>query len=204
MIHSDFSLMKVLFIIVLLFAGSGFHEAWGNSVWPVTGNPRFDQGSETGIEDESSIRSLATRGEPDAQYHLGLMYWKGQEVERNIPEAMKWLREAAEKGHPRAQYTLGVVLSDGNSLDDARVWFTRAALQGVREAQAALGSIYAAGTGVETNYVEAYKWWLIASLQGDEASDRNRERLEHYMTDAQIREAVSLAKSFNPPSQRKP
>jgi len=148
--------------------------------------------------DISHLRELAEAGNAQAQYHLGIIYSKGQEVEKNIFEAVSFLRHAAEQGHVEAQYHLALLYRQGNSMADAREWMTRAALNGHRSAQVELGRMLAKGNGGGPDYVEAYKWWLIAAKHGDMAADQNRAKLEILMTEEQIRRAVSLAVAFEP------
>jgi TPR repeat protein len=45
---------------------------------------------------------LAGQGDANAQFYLGFMYSKGQGVEKNLTEAMKWYRKAAEQGNENA------------------------------------------------------------------------------------------------------
>ena len=54
------------------------------------------------------FRPLAEQGHADAQFNLGLMYYKGQGVPQDHAEAMKWYRKAAEQGDADAQRNLGV------------------------------------------------------------------------------------------------
>ena len=54
------------------------------------------------------VRPLAQRGDPVAQYHLGLMYLNGEGTRQNPAEAAKWFRLAAEQGDPRAQLSIGI------------------------------------------------------------------------------------------------
>jgi len=41
---------------------------------------------------------LANKNELDAQFNLGVMYFKGEGVLKNYKEAAKWYRKAAEQG----------------------------------------------------------------------------------------------------------
>ncbi|RFB81493.1 sel1 repeat family protein [Methylovirgula sp. 4M-Z18] len=52
-------------------------------------------------------------GDPDAQYNLARMYLDGAGVEKNVPQAVKWLNLAAEKNHIQAQAVLGNLLFNG-------------------------------------------------------------------------------------------
>ena len=44
------------------------------------------------------LRPLAVEGDADAQYHLGMMYRKGQGVPKDADEAAKWFSKAKGQG----------------------------------------------------------------------------------------------------------
>ena len=48
----------------------------------------------------------AGQGYADAQYKIGNMYYRGEEVEQSYSEAMYWWRKAAKQGHTDAQKKL--------------------------------------------------------------------------------------------------
>ena len=77
------------------------------------------------------IQFGATQGNPDAQYHLGWMYWNGKGVSCNDGESVKWFRAAARSGNPHAQNSLGVGYFWGRgvvqSYAKAQAWFLLAA-----------------------------------------------------------------------------
>ena len=50
-----------------------------------------------------NIFFLAKKGDPDAQYLLGVMYSKGVDIEKNHVLADYWYWEATKKGHSLAQ-----------------------------------------------------------------------------------------------------
>jgi uncharacterized protein len=50
---------------------------------------------------------LAVRGDPAAQFNLGLMYEKGQGVTRDTTRAALWYRKSADQGFAEAQNNLG-------------------------------------------------------------------------------------------------
>ena len=62
-----------------------------------------------------------------SQYHLGLMYAKGEGVPENDYEAVKWIRRAAEQGLSWAQFRLGEMYRDGEGAPkdevEAYAWF---------------------------------------------------------------------------------
>lgn len=48
--------------------------------------------------------TLAAQTNPEYQYKLGIIYYKGQySIEKNIPEALRWLSSAAIQDHIKAQ-----------------------------------------------------------------------------------------------------
>jgi tetratricopeptide (TPR) repeat protein/CHAT domain-containing protein len=117
-----------------------------------------------------AIVEKAERGDADAQYNLGVMYYLGKEVAQNYVEAAKWFRQAAEQGYAQAQYNLGIMYANGKGViqndTSATKWFRKAAEQGYAQAQFILGARYSLGKGVAQNYVEAAKWFLKAAEQG--------------------------------------
>lgn len=57
--------------------------------------------------DLASLRKVAERGDPAAQFALGARYATGEEVKQDYTEAVRWFTLAAEQGHILAQATLG-------------------------------------------------------------------------------------------------
>ena len=48
----------------------------------------------------------AEQGDVEAQYNLGLCYFKGDYGKQDTKEAVKWLRKAAEQGYENAKDAL--------------------------------------------------------------------------------------------------
>ena len=82
---------------------------------------------------------LAKQGNAKAQFHLGLMYYKGQGVPQDYKEAVKWYRLSAEQGLSTAQCGLGEMYYGGEGVShdyaEAIKWWKLAAEQGHEEAQ---------------------------------------------------------------------
>ena len=74
--------------------------------------------------------------------------------------------------------------------------FIRAANGGLREAQEQVVELYAAGNGVEQDYVEAHKWANIAAAGGSDDAAQRRDVLADLMTSEQVAEAQARAKAF--------
>ena len=60
--------------------------------------------------------------------------------------------------------------------------------RGHGNAQSVLGGCYVNGRGVAKDYVEGYKWWLLAAGQGVEIAKENTTKLENIMSREQIAE----------------
>ncbi|GHT32760.1 hypothetical protein AGMMS49592_0010 [Endomicrobiia bacterium] len=52
----------------------------------------------------------AEQGFAEAQYNLGVMYYKGEGVKQDYKEAIKWFKKAAEQGHSGAKTALTKIL----------------------------------------------------------------------------------------------
>ncbi len=145
---------------------------------------------------------LAEQGDADAQFHLGVMYQRGQGVLRNDAEAIKWYRKAAEQDDAVAQFNLGFMYAKGVSPNyaEAALWYRLAADHGLGGAQFNLGMTYAEGQGVSQDYVQAHMWLDLAASQlpALATNQRNstvdaRDRVASKMTPQQIVEAQELA-----------
>jgi TPR repeat protein len=85
-----------------------------------------------------------------AQVNLGIMYRKGEGVEKDAVQAVQWYRhKAAEQGNAQAQNSLGVMYESGEGVKKDAVqavrWYRKAAEQGYADAQAVLGDMYSNG-----------------------------------------------------------
>lgn len=149
-----------------------------------------------------ALKEKSEKGDVDAQFRLGSIYFNGDGVPENRKEAVKWLRKAAEQGHSFAQYALGHLYAKGESVpeDDKEAvkWYRKAAEQGHANAQNNLGRMFYNGEGVPGNYAEAYKWFNLAAAQGDELAKKNKANIARKMTPQQIAEAQRLSAAFKP------
>ena len=100
---------------------------------PLMGDEKEDK------EFYEKIKANAVKGDALAQYDLGLMYYHGKGVLKDVNEAVKWWAIAAIRGQENAQYTLGVMYSKGEGVlkDDvtAYAWYNIAAANGSKIAK---------------------------------------------------------------------
>jgi TPR repeat protein len=105
----------------------------------------------------------ADRGEPQAQFNVGVMFFKGIGVERDYEEAHRWFLKSAKQGASNSQGFLGILYEQGlgvsRDLEESLRWYTLAVRQGNLEAQYNLGRMYYNGIGVEKNFKEAFIWY---------------------------------------------
>ncbi|MFD2205091.1 peptidoglycan-binding protein [Kiloniella antarctica] len=76
--------------------------------------------------------------------------------------------------------------------------FSSIAQTGDRDAQFMLGYVYSKGYGTPQDYVEAHKWFNLASSQGDREARRARDSLTKFMSAQQISRAQQLATEWKP------
>jgi type II secretion system protein G len=121
--------------------------------------------------ENNQIREKAERGDASAQSQLGVMYWNGLGVEKNYPEALKWLRKAADQGEAEAEFYLGFSYALGTGVEkneaQAVKWYQKAADHGNAQAQVYLARALEAGNGTRKDAVEAVKWYQKAAEKGD-------------------------------------
>ena len=96
------------------------------------------------VDDESlelaltNCRSAAERGDMQAQFELGDLYYQGDRIERNLTTALEWFEDASVQGHPAAQYRLGLMHYQGEgverNLPQAYIILKMAAVNGQDEA----------------------------------------------------------------------
>jgi S1-C subfamily serine protease len=145
-----------LFLMLLLVAAVGAH---GESLSP------------SSMQELAQIQKQADSGDAAAQSKLGVMYYYGKGVPKNVVKAAEWYLKAAVQGNANAQFSLGLMYDGGEgvSKDAAKAveWFQKAAAQGLAGAQYDLARMYVLGEGVPKDAVKAVEWWQKAAAQGD-------------------------------------
>ena len=81
-------------------------------------------------------------GHAKAQYNLGMLYYSGEGVGRDLKEAAMWYRKSAGQGVPQAQYSLANCYYKGEGVQqdnkEAVRWYRAAADQGLEDAKKVL------------------------------------------------------------------
>ena len=113
---------------------------------------------------------LANQGNRDAQFAMGVLYYEGHGVNKNLDEALAWFRKAADSEHPTAMFNLGVAYWEGRGLSQnyaqAVDWWERAAESGDVASQYNLGLAYYLGKGAQKDLDQARNWLTQAAEKG--------------------------------------
>lgn len=157
--------MKRLLVLVVFLLGLA-SNAWADLL---TGARAYRDGEYATALTE--FRALAMKGDPLAQYALGLMYTEGVGVSKDPDSAVGWYDKAARQGLAQAQYNLAVAhhMGVGTPRNFARAahWYRMAAEQDDARSQNNLGYLYEKGWGVPQDDVLAAKWYERAAELGN-------------------------------------
>ena len=151
--------------------------ALGAFVW-LGGDADGSDAARRGLDDfkaQNYIKALpplttaSENGDTAARSALGRMYLNGWGVQKNLPEARKWLELAAGQRNVEAQCALGDLHLGGleKKYDEALKRYTAAVSQGAICGQNGLGQMHRLGLGVPPNYDEAARWYEMAAEKGD-------------------------------------
>jgi uncharacterized protein len=141
-------------------------------------------------------QQAANRGDPDAQFDVGMAFYAGRAAAEDPARAAEWFDRAAAQGHPGAHYYLGYLYSAGLGVPESPsrslAHFRAAGERGDLRAQLYLGNLYRLGQGVPQDLEEACLWYTLA---GDlERVDELRQRLSRTQLatlDARLRGALA-------------
>lgn len=142
---------------------------------------------------------LAEFGHEDAQLRVGLMYLKGQGIDKNLEEAKRWLELVAVRdGNERAHLELGLLYADPDTsftdIDKALYHLNYAANAGAPRAYFELGSLYMNGEGVEKDAKKTVFNLIKASKIGYPRADYYLGYL--YEKGELVEQDLALARSF--------
>lgn len=160
-------------------------------------------------------QTAAQSGLPAAQIRLGQLQAAGQTDIADAQQAaqwvamaagagdkaaLQWLETAARNNQPIAQGRLAHLLDDSGAVptDPGRALelYRSAADAGDPFSQLQLGLRYAAGAGVEQDYVEAHKWVNLSAADGNAEAIKSRALFAKLMTPEQVSAAQRAARDW--------
>ena len=99
------------------------------------------------------------------------LYFKGEDVTRDIPKALEYLKRSAAQSNQFAQYRLGKIYLMGEDapkdVPAALQYLNASAEQGNQYAQYVLGKLYLMGKDVQKDKDTAIRWFTLAAAQGN-------------------------------------
>ncbi|WP_166442641.1 tetratricopeptide repeat protein [Phragmitibacter flavus] len=115
------------------------------------------------------LEQMAERGNPDAQFELGIRLLGGEGLEKDEKKAAEWLQKGAAQQHLPSMNALGTLYETGAGLakDEKKAyeWYLRAAEYGYPLAQQNVSECFERGRGVAQDSKEASKWLARAAHQ---------------------------------------
>lgn len=107
-----------------------------------------------------------------AMYTLGMLYLKGEDVQKDIGTAIGYLEKAAERGNASAQYHLGKLYFNGEEIPqdvNRGIWYMEQAISnGNDAAMCFLGRAYLIGDNVSKNIKKGLELLQTAADRGNE------------------------------------
>jgi len=91
-------------------------------------------------------------GSINAHYNLGVAYFNGRGVEKDIKKAIKNFKLAAIRGHERSRYVLGLFEEENGNIGIAMKHYIIAAMSGLEDALKEVGKGYKAGQVTKDEY----------------------------------------------------
>lgn len=124
--------------------------------------------------DFETLKLAADKGDMEAQYELGKMYYYGENVEKNYLEAFKHYKLAADQGHVESQDRVVFIfdfLDRGKTAEKFNEIFMHiksSADHGYEQAQMLLGNVYFNGLyNVNQDYALAFKYFKLSADSGN-------------------------------------
>jgi TPR repeat protein len=110
---------------------------------------------------------LADRGDTQAQYGVGLLYYQGgRGVHIQYDKAIHYFKRAAQSGNSYAMAYLGkMYLESEQDYETALRYFKMAAEKNNPIGQAGLGTVYLYGYGVDKDFGKALKYFQLSADQ---------------------------------------
>ena len=144
------------------------------------------------------IRENADLGNADAQYHLAVMYEKGENgVEQNDNLAAKYFKLAANQDFGPAQLTLGFFYCNGigvsKNYKEAIKWYRKSAQKGDIFSAKNLAVLFGQGLGCKQSHFMAYWYFLIAAKLGDEEAKAAQFKIhEELLTSSELKKIEKM------------
>ena len=122
------------------------------------------------------LRDASRKGSALSMALIGIMYMKGDGVEKSLSDSLHWLEKAAERGNTGGMvFTASMYLRGEGAEPDpqrATMWYQKAVDAGVSQAMSSLSILYDEGRGVRRSPDDAAILMLRAYGEGDDNATR--------------------------------
>ncbi|ADW16861.1 Sel1 domain protein repeat-containing protein [Desulfobulbus propionicus DSM 2032] len=117
------------------------------------------------------LSGLAAKGNADAMNGLGLLYYRGQGVDKDYAKAFEWFSKAAQQGHVEAMFGMGSCFYQGHGAGrdpvQALKWFSLAGEKGHGDSARNAGVMWDKGQGAARDEQQARTWYRKGALLGN-------------------------------------
>lgn len=124
-------------------------------------------------DEVKAILQKAEAGDIQSQTWIGMMYYEGAGIPKNLEEAARWIKKSAESGSVEAQYMLSKMYGNGEGVSESKAdrwkWLLKAAEGGHAKAQFDFGehvSTFWSSYPAKSDPVEGVKWYRKSADQG--------------------------------------
>lgn len=115
-------------------------------------------------------KAASDKHEPISQYYLGLLYARGEGVNRDDAKALEYYTLSADNGYADAQLMVSNIYAAGKTVTQdfttSYLWCLRAAENNLPQAQYLVGRMYMDGRGTSTNIPAGVEWLTRAAKNG--------------------------------------
>jgi TPR repeat protein len=115
----------------------------------------------------NTFKTLAEKGNSEAQFYLGKCFYTGFYVLQNFTEAVEWFTKSALQGFSKSQHYLGHCFYDGTGVEKsftkAMEWYKKSSLRKNPRAQFNLAQCF----DEIKNEDEAFTWYLASAENGN-------------------------------------
>ena len=173
----------------------------------------YSQGQLVPLDKKKAIdlyKQAASQGNISALLNLGVAYYLGDGVMRNIPKAIDYLTQIPIDKQPIAGRYLGEIYlasGDANLISSAQMAYRAAAEANDMASFVALGDMYLSGRGVTPDTQTALAYYTYAASQGDVAAQytlgilyANGRQVNRNVVDAHAWLSLAAGQKYDPAS----
>ncbi len=147
------------------------------------------------------LTNLANAGHAEAQFFLALIYERGNGVQVDHKEAVRWYTQSALGGWSDSMFNLGQKYYKGQGVpaDNTKAadLFFLVATTGDPDGQWAFGVLVAEGEGRQKDLIEGCAWLMLAANQGHDGGKQELQKLSQQMSPPQMGDAQAAAQALD-------